>query len=147
MPFIPFALGLLTGAVAVHLLRSDAARAGLDKVRAGLGSAEGHLREAAASGLATIETSSARLCSRLAEGGGTAAAEAAAAPAAPNAETAEAAEVPAAPNAEAAAAPAAPDAETAQTAAAPAAEPAPARRRTPRKRTDEPTGGDEGQAS
>lgn len=54
LPLLPFAAGLLAGAAAVKLLRSD-------KARAGLGKAQESLREATVSGLAAIEHSSATM--------------------------------------------------------------------------------------
>lgn len=65
LPLLPFALGLLTGAAAVRLLKSDSAKSGLDKAKAGLGKAQDHLRDAAVSSLAAIEHSSARARNRL----------------------------------------------------------------------------------
>lgn len=65
LPLLPFALGLLTGATAIRLLKSDSARSGLDKAKSGLGKAQDHLRDAAVSGLAAIEHSSARARDRL----------------------------------------------------------------------------------
>ena len=65
LPLIPFALGLLTGAAAVRLLKSNQAKAGLDQVRAGADKAQEYAREAAVSGLAAIESCSAHLRSRL----------------------------------------------------------------------------------
>lgn len=68
LPLIPFAAGILTGAVALRLLRSNKARTGLDKARSGLGQAQEKLRGAAISGLSAIETTSARTRERLAAG-------------------------------------------------------------------------------
>ncbi|THF63260.1 hypothetical protein [Pseudothauera rhizosphaerae] len=58
LPLIPFAAGLLTGLVAVNLLKTNKTRAGLDK-------AQQRLREATASSLAAIESASARARSKL----------------------------------------------------------------------------------
>ncbi len=58
LPLIPFAAGLITGAVAVRLLKTGKARAGLDK-------AQQRVREATASSLAAIENASARARSKL----------------------------------------------------------------------------------
>lgn len=73
LPLIPFAAGLLAGAAAIRLLRSDRARTGLskartglDKARAGLDQAQEKLRGAAISGLTAIEATSARARERLA---------------------------------------------------------------------------------
>lgn len=65
LPLVPFALGLLSGAAAVGLLRSDRSKAGFDKAKAGLGAARAQLRGAALSGLSAIEASSARARDRL----------------------------------------------------------------------------------
>lgn len=65
LPLIPFAAGLLAGAAAIRLFRSDKARTGLNKARASLGKAEDQLREVAVSGLTAVESSSARLRERL----------------------------------------------------------------------------------
>lgn len=58
LPLLPFALGLLSGAAAVGLLRNKEARGGI-------ASAGTRLREATVSGLAAAERSSARLRERL----------------------------------------------------------------------------------
>jgi hypothetical protein len=57
-PVFPFAAGLVAGAVAVHLLRDEKAKVRLDK-------AQDRLREAAVSGLGTIESSMARLRDKI----------------------------------------------------------------------------------
>lgn len=57
-PLLPFAVGLLTGAAGVRLLRNDSAKEQLAK-------AQERLREATVSGLNAIENSSARLRTRL----------------------------------------------------------------------------------
>ena len=57
-PLLPFAVGLLTGAAGVRLLRNDKAKIQLAK-------AQDRLREATVSSLNAIETSSARLRTRL----------------------------------------------------------------------------------
>jgi hypothetical protein len=57
-PVFPFAAGLVAGAVAVHLLRGEKAKGRLDK-------AQDRLREAAVSGLGTIELSMARLRDKI----------------------------------------------------------------------------------
>lgn len=58
-PLLPFAVGLLTGAVGIRLLKAGKARATLDK-------AQERLREATVSSLSAIEHSSAHLRARLA---------------------------------------------------------------------------------
>ena len=57
-PLLPFAVGLLTGAASIRLLRNEKAKKQLDK-------AQDRLREATVSSLNAIETSSARLRTRL----------------------------------------------------------------------------------
>ena len=57
-PLLPFAVGLLTGAAGIRLLRNEKAQKQLDK-------AQDRLREATVSSLNAIENSSARLRSRL----------------------------------------------------------------------------------
>lgn len=57
-PLLPFAVGLLTGAAGVRLLRNERAKIQLAK-------AQDRLREATVTSLNAIETSSARLRSRL----------------------------------------------------------------------------------
>lgn len=57
-PLLPFAVGLLTGAAGVRLLRNESAKKQLAK-------AQDRLREATVSGLNAIENSSARLRTRL----------------------------------------------------------------------------------
>jgi hypothetical protein len=57
-PVFPFAAGLVAGAVAVRLLRDEKAKVRLDK-------AQDRLREAAVSGLGTIESSMARLRDKI----------------------------------------------------------------------------------
>ena len=57
-PLLPFAVGLLTGAAGVRLLRNEKAKIQLAK-------AQDRLREATVTSLNAIETSSARLRSRL----------------------------------------------------------------------------------
>ena len=57
-PLLPFAVGLLTGAAGIRLLRNEKAKKQLDK-------AQDRLREATVSSLNAIETSSARLRTRL----------------------------------------------------------------------------------
>ncbi|MDR3220803.1 MAG: hypothetical protein LBU46_02165 [Candidatus Accumulibacter sp.] len=58
LPLLPFAAGLLTGAVAVGLFGDEKAKNRLDKV-------QDCLREATVSGLGTIEQSMARLRGKL----------------------------------------------------------------------------------
>lgn len=69
LPLLPFAAGLLAGAVAVKLLRAPRTREELDKVqdkaRHGLEKAQDKLRDAAISGLAAVENSSAAMKLRL----------------------------------------------------------------------------------
>lgn len=65
LPLLPFAAGILAGAAAVRLLRDQRTRLDLDKLRNSLGKAQETLREAAVSGLAGIEHSSARAKERL----------------------------------------------------------------------------------
>ncbi len=60
-PLLPFAAGLLTGAVATRLLKVDKARLGFDK-------AQNRVREATVSSLAAIEHTSAELRAKLARG-------------------------------------------------------------------------------
>ena len=57
-PLLPFAVGLLTGAAGVRLLRNEKAKIQLAK-------AQDRLREATVTSLNAIETSSARLRTRL----------------------------------------------------------------------------------
>jgi len=57
-PLLPFVAGMAAGAVVVKLLRSDSARAGLDK-------AQDKIRQATVSSLAAIENSSAAMRERL----------------------------------------------------------------------------------
>ncbi len=57
-PLLPFAVGLLTGAVAVKLVRNEKAKKQLDK-------AQEMLREATVSSLNSIEKSSSRLRDKL----------------------------------------------------------------------------------
>ena len=57
-PLFPFAAGLLTGAVAIKLIRSEKAKKQLDK-------AQDRLREATVSRLSTIEQSTAKLRDKL----------------------------------------------------------------------------------
>ena len=57
-PILPFAVGLLTGAAGVRLLRNEKAKIQLAK-------AQDRLREATVTSLNAIETSSARLRTRL----------------------------------------------------------------------------------
>jgi len=57
-PLLPFAVGLLTGAAGIRLLRNEKAKKQLDK-------AQDRLREATVSSLTAIESSSARLRTRL----------------------------------------------------------------------------------
>jgi hypothetical protein len=59
LPWLPFAAGMVTGAVAIKLLRTDSTRVGLDK-------AQEKLRNATVSGLAAIEGGSAAFRERLA---------------------------------------------------------------------------------
>jgi hypothetical protein len=59
LPLLPFAVGLLTGAAAVKLVKKDATRARLDQ-------AQTQLRNATLSGLSALEQSSARLREKLA---------------------------------------------------------------------------------
>lgn len=61
-PLFPFVVGVLTGAVAVKLLRSEHTRQELEK-------AQSSLRDATLSGLEAIEQASARARARLGEGG------------------------------------------------------------------------------
>jgi hypothetical protein len=72
LPLLPFAAGLLAGAVAVRLMRSEGTRAGLeklqDKTRGGLGKAQDKLRDATLSGLSAVENSSAAMRRRLSAG-------------------------------------------------------------------------------
>lgn len=69
LPLLPFAAGLLAGAVAIRLLRNAKTREGLDKVqdkaRHGLEKTQDKLRDAAISGLAAVENSSSALKQRL----------------------------------------------------------------------------------
>lgn len=58
-PIIPFAVGVVTGAVVLKLFRSDKTQEGLEK-------AQGGLRDATVSSLQAIENASARARSRLA---------------------------------------------------------------------------------
>ena len=60
-PLFPFVVGVLTGAVALRLVKTDKTRAGLEK-------AQGSLRNATVSGLEIIEQASARARKRLAAG-------------------------------------------------------------------------------
>lgn len=60
-PLLPFAAGLLTGAVATRLLKVDKARLGFHK-------AQDRVREATVSSLAVIEHTSAELRAKLARG-------------------------------------------------------------------------------
>lgn len=60
-PLLPFAAGLLTGAVAARLLKVDKARTGFSK-------AQDRVREATVSSLAAIEHTSAELRAKLARG-------------------------------------------------------------------------------
>lgn len=60
-PLLPFAAGLLTGAVATRLLKVDKARLGFNK-------AQDRVREATVSSLAAIEHTSAELRAKLARG-------------------------------------------------------------------------------
>ncbi|MDT3672172.1 MAG: hypothetical protein ROZ37_17765 [Aromatoleum sp.] len=60
-PLLPFAAGLLRGAVATRLLKVDKARLGFDK-------AQNRVREATVSSLAAIEHTSAELRAKLARG-------------------------------------------------------------------------------
>lgn len=80
LPLLPFAAGLLAGAVSVKLLRSD-------KTRDGLNAAKTRLRAATVSGLNKLEHSTAAVRERLAS--------ADEAPAAPAAEAAAGVEPPA----------------------------------------------------
>lgn len=57
-PLLPFAAGMLAGAVVLRLLRTDTTKAGLAKAQRGL-------RDATVSGLETIENASARARVRL----------------------------------------------------------------------------------
>lgn len=57
-PLLPFAAGLLTGAVVTRLIKADKARVSLDK-------AQGRVREATVSSLAALEHTSAELRARL----------------------------------------------------------------------------------
>lgn len=57
-PLLPFAAGLLTGAVATRLIKAEKARTALDK-------AQGRVREATVSSLAAIEHTSAELRAKL----------------------------------------------------------------------------------
>ncbi|WP_238996003.1 hypothetical protein [Azotobacter chroococcum] len=57
---IPFAVGIVTGAVILKLLRSDKTQEGLEK-------AQGGLRSATVSSLEAIESASAKARARLAE--------------------------------------------------------------------------------
>ena len=85
-PMLPFAIGLLTGAVTVRLLKSANLRSGLDK-------AQDRLRDATVSGLSAIEHSSAELKAKLTTATSVVAEPAAAAPEGP-AETSETAAPP-----------------------------------------------------
>lgn len=57
-PLLPFAVGIVTGAAAIRLLKNEKARKQLDK-------AQDRLREATVSSLNVIEHSSARLRTKL----------------------------------------------------------------------------------
>lgn len=57
-PLLPFAAGMLAGAVVLRLLKADTTKAGLAKAQRGL-------RDATVSGLETIENASARARVRL----------------------------------------------------------------------------------
>lgn len=59
LPLLPFALGILTGATAIKLVRSSKAKAGLQRAQASI-------REATVSSLTAIETTSARARDKLA---------------------------------------------------------------------------------
>ena len=59
LPLLPFTLGILTGAAAIKLVRSNKAKAGLQRAQASI-------REATVSSLAVIETTSARARDKLA---------------------------------------------------------------------------------
>lgn len=61
-PLLPFAAGLLTGAVATRLLKVDKARTSFNK-------AQDRVREATVSSLAAIEHTSAELRAKLVRGG------------------------------------------------------------------------------
>lgn len=69
LPLLPFAVGLVTGAIVVKLLRNEKTRDGLEKVqekaRIGLEKAQDKLRDATISGLAAVESSSAAMKRRL----------------------------------------------------------------------------------
>lgn len=72
LPLLPFAAGLVAGAIAVRLLRNEKTRDGLDKVqekaRLGLEKAQESLRGATISGLSAVESSSAAMKRRLSAG-------------------------------------------------------------------------------
>lgn len=68
-PLLPFVAGVLTGAAALRLVKSDKVgarvEAGGEKARAGMEKAQGTLRGAAVSSLEAIENASARARKRL----------------------------------------------------------------------------------
>jgi len=68
-PLLPFAAGLLAGAVVTRLVKADRARASLDRAQdrawTSLGKAQDRLREATVSSLAAIEHTSAGLRAKL----------------------------------------------------------------------------------
>lgn len=88
-PLLPFAAGVLAGAVALRLMKADKAKAGLEK-------AQDRLRDATVSSLEAIEQASARARQRLAGAAAEAAEPEAAEPEAPAAKADAAESTPAA---------------------------------------------------
>ncbi|KAF7598220.1 MAG: hypothetical protein CGU28_13420 [Candidatus Dactylopiibacterium carminicum] len=67
IPLIPFALGIVSGAIAVRLARTVKAKESLVVAREGLQKTRSSLRDATVSSLAAIEHTSARVREKLVE--------------------------------------------------------------------------------